>query len=105
MARIISIFVHVSMLVALLSLSSCMTTKTTVGMFKEKPGVEYKYAKGKQVWLFWGLLPIGRTDVRTPQDGDCEIVTRFNFGDFLISGLTAGIVTTYTIKVNAKEEN
>ena len=85
--------------------TSCLTTKTSVGAFKETPGVEYTYAKGKQVWLFWGLLPLGRTNVNTPGDGNCEIVTRFNFGDVLISGLTGGIVTSYTIKVKAKKEN
>jgi hypothetical protein len=85
-------------------LSSCLTTKTSVGAFKETQGSEYTYAKGKQLWLFWGLMPLGRTNVNTPGDGNCEIVTRFNFGDFLISGLTGGIVTSYTIKVKAKKK-
>lgn len=46
---------------------------------------------------------MGRTNVSTPPDGSCEVVTRFNFGDFLISGLTGGIITTQTIKVKAKK--
>ncbi|MCB9298553.1 MAG: hypothetical protein H6559_36385 [Lewinellaceae bacterium] len=83
--------------------ASCMTTKT-VGNFQAIQGEEYTYAKGKQVWLFWGLLPAGRTNVNTPSDGDCEVVTRFNFGDFLITTITAGIVTTYSIKVRAKRK-
>lgn len=82
--------------------SSCMTTKTNVGGYREIQGTEYTYAKGKQMWLFWGLLPIGRNSVNTPGSGDCQVITRFNFVDFLISGLTAGIVTTETIKVKAK---
>lgn len=82
--------------------SSCMTTKTNVGAYREIQGTEYTYAKGKQMWLFWGLLPIGRNSVNTPESGDCQVITRFNFVDFLISGLTAGIVTTETIKVKAK---
>ncbi len=86
------------------SLMSCMTTRTNVGSFKEKQGKEYVYAKGKQFWLFWGLLPLGRTNVNTPGNGDCEIVTRFNFVDVLISGLTGGLVSSYTIKVLAKED-
>ena len=84
--------------------ASCMTTKTPVGNFQAIQGEEYTYAKGKQVWLFWGLLPAGRTNVNTPSDGDCEVVTRFNFGDFLITTITAGIVTTYSIKVRAKRK-
>ncbi|MCB0851194.1 MAG: hypothetical protein KDD63_03045 [Bacteroidetes bacterium] len=82
--------------------SSCMMTQTTVGAYKESAGAEYEYAKGKQVWLFEGLIPLGRTDVSTPTDGYCKAVTKFTFVDFLISGLTAGLVRTYTIKVYAK---
>jgi hypothetical protein len=85
-----------------LFLFSCMTTKTAVGEYKEQQGKEYTYAKGKQLWLFWGIVPIGRTSVNTPGDGNCEVVTRFNVGDALISGLTLGILTSYTIKVKAK---
>lgn len=86
-----------------LLLPSCMTTKTSVGAYQEKQGKEYTYAKGKQFWLFWGIMPLGRTNVNTPGDGDCEITTKFTFGDVLISGLTGGIVTAYSIRVKAKE--
>lgn len=85
------------------SLTSCMTTKTSVGAYRETQGNEYTYAKGKQIWLFWGLMPLGRASVNTPGNGNCEVITRFNVGDFLISGLTVGIVTTQTIKVKAKK--
>lgn len=83
-------------------LSSCMTTKTSVGGYQQKQGNEYVYGKGKQIWLFWGIMPLGRTSVSTPPDGSCEVITRFNAGDFIISGLTGGIITTQTIKVKAK---
>jgi hypothetical protein len=89
--------------ISITSFTSCMTTKTNVGTYKEEPGLQYTYAKGKQVWLFWGIVPLGRTNVNTPGDGDCQVVTRLNIIDFLVSGLTAGIVTTQTIKVNAKK--
>jgi hypothetical protein len=87
---------------ALFVISSCMTTKTPVGKFNEQVGKEYKYAKGKQLWLFWGILPLGRTNVNTPSDGNCMVITRFNFTDILVSSLTAGIITTQTIKIKAK---
>jgi hypothetical protein len=86
-----------------LSLNSCMMTKTSVGEYKQQTGEEYTYAKGKQLWLFWGIIPVGRTSVATPPDGNCEVVTKLKFGDFLISGLTGGILTSQTIKVNAKK--
>ena len=69
-------------------LSSCMTTSTTVGDYKEDSGKQYTYAKGKQFWIGFGLFPIGRTDVQTPTDGSCEVISKFTFGDFLISGIT-----------------
>lgn len=86
------------------SLTSCMTTKTSVGAFQETQGSEYTYAKGKQIWLFWGIMPLGRTSVNTPGDGNCQVITRFNLGDALITSLTGGIVTTYSIKVKAKKK-
>ncbi|MBE7686845.1 hypothetical protein G1K46_02345 [Tenacibaculum finnmarkense] len=91
--------------VCLMMLTSCMTTKTTVGNYKESQSSKYTYAKGKQVWVFWGLIPLGRTNVNTPNHGNCQIITRYNLGDILISALTGGIVTTYTIKVKAKRDS
>tara|TARA_B110000459_G_scaffold78931_1_gene88793 strand:- start:201 stop:452 length:252 start_codon:yes stop_codon:yes gene_type:complete len=82
-----------------------MTTKTSVGSFNEEEGKEYVYDRGKQMWLFWGLLPIGRTDLSTPSDGTCEIVTKFKFTDVLISSLTGGLVTSYSIKVKDKKQD
>lgn len=86
------------------SLISCGTTKTDVGQFREGQGDTYVYAKGKQMWVFWGFLPVGRTKVNTPADGNCQVITRTNLVDFLISGLTAGIVTSKTIKIKTKRE-
>ncbi|HIN41202.1 MAG TPA: hypothetical protein EYM86_01955 [Flavobacteriales bacterium] len=96
--QILSIVLLSSML-----MSSCMTTKTSIGSFNEEEGKEYVYDSGKQMWLFWGLMPIGRTNVSTPADGSCEVVTRFKLTDALITGLTGGFVTSYTIKVKDKK--
>jgi hypothetical protein len=85
-------------------LSSCMTTRTSVGEFKEIQGTEYTYAKGKQFWLFWGIMPIGRTTVNTPGDGNCEVITRFRISDAIITGITGGLLTSYSIKVKAKKK-
>jgi len=81
-----------------------MTTRTNVGAFKETQGSEYTYAKGKQIWIFWGLFPLGHTSVATPTDGNCQVVTKFALGDFIISGVTGGFITTQTIKVKAKRK-
>ena len=31
------------------------------------------------------------------------VITKYNFGDFLITGLTGGILSSYSIKVQAKK--
>jgi hypothetical protein len=85
------------------SFSSCLTTKTYVGNYQETTGPRYTYSKAKQMWLFWGLIPMGRTHTSTPTNGSCEVITRFTFGDVLLSGITGGIVTSYTIKVKGKK--
>ena len=83
--------------------TSCMTTSTTVGAYSEEAGRQYTYAKGKQIWLGFGLIPLGIVDVSTPVDGNCEVISKFTFGDFLISGLTGGIVSSRTIIVKDKK--
>ena len=90
-------------LMALL-LPSCLTTRTNVKDYKAVEGKEYKFAKGKQCYLFWGLLPLGRTNVDTPSDGVCQIRTCYNFFDAFVSLITAGIFQMQTIKVMAKHE-
>lgn len=86
-----------------LFLGSCMTTKTSVGAYRETQGEEYTYDKGKQMWLFWGIIPIGRTNVSTPTNGSCEVITKFRIVDGIITVVTGGIVTSYSIKVKAKK--
>ena len=84
-------------------MSSCMMTRTSVGTYRETKGNEYTYSKAKQWWLFWGIIPVGRTNTATPTNGACEVIVRHDFLDFVISGLTGGILTTMTIKVKAKK--
>lgn len=92
-------------LVAILLLPSCMTTRTNVGSFKEMTKVDdsqtYTYDKGKQFYLFWGLLPLGRRNVSTPQSGNCQVRTAYNFWDAFFSCITGGIFEMQTIKVKA----
>jgi len=87
----------------LVFITSCMTTKTPVGKFTETEGKAKTYSKVKQIYILWGLFPVGRASAATPEDGNCQVVTRYNIGDFLITGLTGGIVSTYTIKVEVKK--
>ena len=80
----------IMLLLAALMLSSCMTTRTSINNYKETVGQEYRYAKGKQCYLFWGLIPIGRTTVATPVEDPCQVRTSFRFIDALCTTLTGG---------------
>lgn len=94
-----------ALLIAVISsFSSCMTTQTPVGQYLSTQGETYTYDKGKQFWLFWGVIPLGRTHVNTPADGNCMVITKKKFGDVIISTITAGIIMTHSIKVEAKKK-
>jgi hypothetical protein len=42
--------------------------------------------------------------VNTPSNGNCQVTTKIRLTDFIISGLTGGIVTSTSIKVEVKEQ-
>lgn len=85
-----------------LSLPSCFGTRTAVGNYAQEVRVkqeEYKYSRGKQVYLLWGLIPLGRKQVAIPEHTPYQIRTRMNVADLLVFWLTAGIVDMQTIQV------
>ncbi len=81
---------------------SCMSTRTSVQNYKEAQGQEYRYAKGRQCYLFWGLIPLGRTTIATPVEQPCQVRTRFGFWDAFVTTITAGIFSMQQIRVYAK---
>ena len=86
----------------LIFLPSCMTTRTNVKNYEELSGQDYYFAKGKQNYLFWGLLPLGKPDVKTPEDEACQVMTTTTFVDGLGSDITAGIFCMQSVRVLAK---
>lgn len=88
---------------SLAMMTSCYTTWTNVGNYRslEKQGLdEYRYEKDKQFYLFEGLIPLGHSHANTPNE-PCEIKSKFNFGDFIITGITGGIISSRTVYVYA----
>lgn len=96
---------HVALLLiaTMACFSSCMTVRTPVGGYEMQQGTPYLYASGKQFWLFWGLIPIGHTAVKTPLSGTCMVITKHNLVDYVITSATYGFITSATIKVEAKK--
>lgn len=80
-----------------------MTTKTSIGSYKEETGEVYTFDKAKQFYLFWGLLPLGRSEPQTPTDGSCQVITKHRLGDFLVSVITVGILSSQSIIVKDKK--
>ncbi len=97
------LFAVVTLFTAIItSLSSCMTTKTSIGAYETTKGEESTYSRGKQAWFLWGIVPLGRTNVETPPDGNCKLTTRRNVEDIFISIITLGLVQLYSIKIETK---
>ena len=82
--------------------SSCVQTQTNVGKYTETKGTEYVYSKAKQMYIFWGIVPVGRTHTETPADGNCQVQTKFNLIDLAVTSLCLGFFGMQTIKVKAK---
>ena len=83
-----------------LLLSSCGMQKFSIG---DTSGQPVSQDKRKCVMLFWGILPIGRKQ-EFPAVADAKgyvITTRHNAVDFIITGVTGGIVGLKTVKFEA----
>ncbi|NCC99375.1 MAG: hypothetical protein EOL95_06675 [Bacteroidia bacterium] len=97
------LFKTIILLVLTVLLSSCMATRTNVNGFNEAQGQTYKYDKVKQCYLFWGLIPLGRSKAHTPDNKrPCQIRTYYSFGDAIVSSILGGLFEMQTIKVIAK---
>ena len=94
-------FFFAAVLIAVI-LSSCGMQKFYIG---ETSGQTFNQDKRKCMHLFWGIVPIGRKQ-SFPSYADAkgyEITTRFSLVDYVISGLTGGIVTSKTVKFEPKK--
>lgn len=97
---------NVIVVAILLTFSSCMTTRTTIGEGPVGKGEAKKVcSKTKQVYLFWGLMSLGNSQPKVPSHGNVQIKTSYNVADALVSGLTGGLFAMQTIKVLIKKED
>lgn len=98
--------IHILFLAAVaIVLSSCFATRTTVGDFNkltnEGDTNVAVYNKAKQCYVLNNLVPLGQKHVPTPPSGNCQINTKFNALDMLVSMCTANLFSMKTIKVYA----
>lgn len=90
------IILFLLLFVTSLSMSSCFVTKTYIG---EKSTSYITYSRGKQCFLFWGLLPVGHPKTAAPSNVNCMVSTKLGFVDMLIETLTGGLFSTMTVTV------
>ena len=80
--------------------TSCMVTKTNINSFENVHEGTRQYSKQKQFYVLFDLIRVGHTDAKTPSNGQpCQIKTQVTFLDGLIKLLTAGLISSQTIKV------
>ena len=91
------------LMTALMFLPSCMVTKTSVKNYDDASGQEYYYDKGRDMYLFWGLLPVGKPAIISPvETTPCQVRTRTDFVDGLVSLITGGIFSMQSVGVMVK---
>jgi len=84
-------------------LSSCTVQRHVIGdgpVTKDEVGSVY--SSDRNLYLFYGIIPLNRPNSRIPVDGNYQIKTCHSFVDGLISGVTCGIITSRTTKILVK---
>jgi len=82
-----------------LSLNSCYVNRTTIGDGPMGKIDGVKFSKVKQMYLVWGLIPLGHSQPVLPQQCGYQVKSCFNFWDALVSSITGGIFSMRTVKI------
>lgn len=85
--------------IALLAGPGCFVNRHVVNNGPTGKRGLVKYDQRRKVYLFWGLVGLGKGRLATPADCGYQIKTSNNAWDMLIYGLTGGIVGSRTQKV------
>lgn len=79
-----------------------MVSKEQVGNYNSIEGNPEVYSKSKDIYLFWDVVPLRRTDKKIKLT-DYEKVVKRNFFDNVIYYGTVGIFSFYTVKIKIKK--
>lgn len=83
------------------TLSSCVTLRTPVGDFTESDMDDAtEFDSSKQFYLLG--IRLGHKHANVPE-GPCLIESKFTFGDYLLTGITEGILSARTVRVWVKD--
>lgn len=94
------IFAMAVLALVLLGSPGCFVNRHTVNNGPEGKRGLVKYDQRRKVYLFWGLVGLGKNrGPMTPSNCGYQIKTSNNAWDMLIYGLTGGIVSSRTQKI------
>ncbi len=102
----------------LLCLTGCATLRFESTLTKDVSMTQTSYSYSRDfyvqrraLWLFWGIVPLSRPEVDEVVGGqisgservqNLKITTKYTLLDFLISGLTSGIVTSRKVVIEGE---
>ena len=93
---VITILLITMWTVIVLWLCGCQTTRVTNGSgFNHKGSTVL--VKRKQIWLAWGLIPLGKNNIILPKES--IVIIKNNAFDLSVALITAGFVQTKTVKI------
>jgi hypothetical protein len=89
-------------IILLLSNTSCKVTKEQVGNYSTTDCKPKLFREGKDIYLFWEMVPLRRTEKKINLNNYEKEVSR-DFFDTVIFYGTAGIFSFYSVKINIKD--
>ncbi|MFP4556765.1 MAG: hypothetical protein ACLFNU_07830 [Bacteroidales bacterium] len=85
-------------------LSSCAVNTVQVGNYDKKDCKSEVYKEGKDISLFWEMIPLRRTDKKVNLE-NYEKITKRDFFDTVIFYGTAGIFSFKSVTIKVKDCN
>ncbi len=91
-----------SLAIILFVATSCGVQRVAVGNYETTDCKSKQYTKGKDISLFWEMVPL-RTTEKKIKVTDYEKVVKRDFFDTIIFYGTAGIFSFKTVEINIKD--
>ena len=83
-------------------ITSCVVDRQQVGQYNQQDGRAKTVEKSKDIYLFWNMVPMRKTENYTGLK-DYEKIVKRNAFDAIIYYGTLGIFSFYTVEIKAKQ--
>ena len=106
MKKLSRLFLMITFSIVLFSSCATHVQRLSVnnGPAGKHPSKTETYSRSKQLYIFWGLLPLGWSQPSTPTDKGYQVKTYKGFWDNVIGTITVGIVSSRSSKILIYEE-